>query len=40
VVQTATFAASAFAVVNAGATPVFCDVDRTTWNLDPERLEA
>lgn len=40
VVQTATFAASAFAVLHAGATPVFCDVDRKTWNLDPGRLET
>ena len=39
VVQTATFAASAFAVVHAGATPVFCDVDPATWNLDPLLLE-
>ena len=40
VVQTATFAASAFAVTYAGAEPVFCDVARSTWNIDPERLEA
>ncbi len=40
VVQTATFAASAFAVTYAGAVPVFCDVARSTWNIDPERLEA
>ncbi len=39
VVQTATFAASAFAVSYTGATPVFCDVDRETWGLDPELLE-
>jgi dTDP-4-amino-4,6-dideoxygalactose transaminase len=39
-VQTATFAASAFAVVNAGAVPVFCDVDPETWNLDPRALES
>ena len=38
VVQTATFAASAFAVAHLGATPVFCDVNRETWNLDPQRL--
>ena len=39
VVQTATFAASAFAVVHAGAIPIFCDIDPDTWNLDPLRLE-
>ncbi len=38
VVQSATFAASAFAVVHAGASPVFCDVDTTTWTMDPELL--
>lgn len=40
VVQTATFAATAFAVVHTGATPVFCDVDANTGNLCPERLES
>ena len=39
VVQTATFAATAFAVVHAGAVPVFCDVDPDTWCLDPHLLE-
>lgn len=39
IVQSSTFAASAFAVAHAGATPVFCDVDRRTWNIDPRRLE-
>jgi pyridoxal phosphate-dependent aminotransferase EpsN len=39
VVQTATFAASAFAVVHAGARPVFCDVERATWCLDPDLLD-
>jgi dTDP-4-amino-4,6-dideoxygalactose transaminase len=38
VVQTATFAASAFAAVNIGATPVFCDIEAATWGLDPELL--
>lgn len=38
VVQTATFAASAFAVCHAGAVPVFCDVDRFTGTLDPDLL--
>jgi dTDP-4-amino-4,6-dideoxygalactose transaminase len=40
VVQTATFAASAFAAVHVGAVPVFCDIDRRTWGLDPELLEG
>ena len=40
VVQTATFAASAFAAVHVGAVPVFCDIERRTWGLDPALLEA
>jgi dTDP-4-amino-4,6-dideoxygalactose transaminase len=40
VVQTATFAASAFAVVHTGAIPVFCDIEAATWGLDPELLDA
>ena len=39
VVQTTTFAASAFAVTYTGATPVFCDVDEATGMLDPELLD-
>ena len=39
VVQTATFAATAFAVHHAGARPVFCDVDADTWCLDPALLD-
>ncbi len=39
IVQTATFAATAFAVAHIGANPVFCDVDEITGNLCPERLE-
>ena len=38
IVQTATFAATAFAVIHAGAIPVFCDVSPNTWGLDPEML--
>ncbi|MGH7729895.1 MAG: DegT/DnrJ/EryC1/StrS family aminotransferase [Candidatus Eiseniibacteriota bacterium] len=34
------FFASAGVVVNAGATPVFIDIDPATYNLDPHRLEA
>lgn len=33
-----TFVATAGAVVNAGGTPVFADVDPATWNLDPARV--
>lgn len=40
VVQSATFAASAFAVVHAGAVPVFCDSEASSWCMDPAVLEA
>ena len=33
-----TFIATAEAIVHAGATPVFCDVDPQTMNMNPERL--
>jgi pyridoxal phosphate-dependent aminotransferase EpsN len=33
-----TFAASANAITYLGATPVFVDSDRATWNMDPELL--
>jgi dTDP-4-amino-4,6-dideoxygalactose transaminase len=39
-VSTFTFAASANAVVHAGATPVFVDSEAATWNLSPELLAA
>lgn len=39
VVQSATFAASAFAAVHAGAKPVFIDSAADTWCLDPQLLE-
>jgi pyridoxal phosphate-dependent aminotransferase EpsN len=38
-VPTLTFAASANAVVHAGATPVFVDSDPTTWQVDPVLVE-
>lgn len=40
IVSTFTFAASANAVAYVDATPVFVDSDDTTWNLDPDLLEA
>jgi dTDP-4-amino-4,6-dideoxygalactose transaminase len=36
--STFTFAASANPIVYEGATPVFIDADRTTWNIDPGLL--
>jgi pyridoxal phosphate-dependent aminotransferase EpsN len=38
-VSTITFAASANVVAYLGATPVFIDSDRETWNMDPGLLE-
>lgn len=35
-----TFLATATAVVEANATPIFVDIDRTTVNLDPAKIEA
>jgi perosamine synthetase len=35
-----TFAASANCFIYEGATPIFVDVDRRTWNLDPAAVEA
>jgi perosamine synthetase len=35
-----TMIASAFAVMHAGATPVFCEIDSRTWNLDPKLIES
>lgn len=40
IVPTLTFAASAAAVVHAGATPVLVDVDPATWCLDLAAVEA
>jgi dTDP-4-amino-4,6-dideoxygalactose transaminase len=34
-----TFVATAEVISLTGATPVFCDIDSRTFNLDPERLE-
>jgi perosamine synthetase len=34
-----TMVASAFAVCYCGATPVFVDVEKDTWNINPEKIE-
>lgn len=39
IVPTVTFVATANAVHYVGATPVFADSERTTWNLDPAEVE-
>jgi dTDP-4-amino-4,6-dideoxygalactose transaminase len=38
--STLTFAATANAITYCGATPVFLDSDRRTWNMDPDLLQA
>ena len=38
IVPSFTFTATALAVLHAGATPVFADVDESTFNLDPESV--
>lgn len=40
IVPDLTFAATANAVLHAGATPVLADVDPDTWNIDPDAAEA
>ena len=39
-VQSFTFCASSHPITYLGATPVFIDSERETWNMDPELLEA
>lgn len=39
VVQSFTFCASSHPITYLGATPVFVDSERETWNMDPELLE-
>lgn len=40
IVPPLTMASTAFAVLQAGATPIFVDVDPATFNLDPKKIEA
>jgi perosamine synthetase len=40
IVPDITWVATANAVLYAGATPIFCDVDRKTWCMDPQSLES
>lgn len=40
IVPSLSFIASANAIVHAGATPVFVDVDPRTYNIDPQAIEA
>lgn len=40
VTSTLTFAATAFAISYMGANPVFLDVEKESWNLDPALLET
>lgn len=34
-----TFVSTANVILHSGATPVFADVDRSTWNIDPEEIK-
>ena len=40
IVQSFTFCASSHPITYLGATPVFVDSERETWNIDPELLEV
>ena len=40
IMPTLTYVATANAVVECGATPVFVDSDINTWNVDPSKIEA
>lgn len=35
-----TFASTTLAIIRSGATPVFCDIDPTTYVMDPELIES
>ena len=34
-----TFASTTWAILRAGCTPVFCDIDPVTFTMDPEKIE-
>jgi dTDP-4-amino-4,6-dideoxygalactose transaminase len=40
IVPANTYIATALAVTYAGATPVMCEPDAQTWNIDPKKIEA
>jgi perosamine synthetase len=40
IVPAITFVATSNVVIDRGFTPVFCDVDPTTYNIDPAKIEA
>lgn len=40
IVPSLTMSATCFSVLQANATPVFADVDRDTWQIDPESVRA
>ena len=40
IVPSLTMSATCFSVLQANATPVFADVDRETWQIDPESVRA
>ena len=39
IVPSMSFFASAGVVLNLNAIPIFCDIDKTTYNIDPEEIE-
>ncbi|MCB0510444.1 MAG: DegT/DnrJ/EryC1/StrS family aminotransferase [Chitinophagales bacterium] len=39
ILPSATFSATALAICQLGATPVFCDIDARTWTIDPADIE-
>jgi len=39
IVSSMTFVASANVILYCGATPVFADIDKETWNIDPKSVE-
>ena len=40
IVPALTFIASANPILYMGAKPVFCDIDKNTWNIDPKEIES